>query len=125
MNSFHALRHSRIIAPYLSPRFSSRSSRAADAASAFGAVQTGLNPLEVLLAGSGFYVTGVMVVLRMVRDWSSQRRSGAAAAGEAEARADLARAQARRAWTEADILSWLAEQARAGRGGHRYRPVSF
>jgi hypothetical protein len=38
MNSVHALRHSRIIAGYLPPHFSSISSRAASAASAFGAV---------------------------------------------------------------------------------------
>ncbi len=72
------------------------------------------NPLEVTLTGSGFLIAGVIYVLRMVRDWSSARRSAAAAARQAEAIADEARARASQAWNEADILRWLTREAQAG-----------
>lgn len=73
------------------------------------------NPLEVALAGSGFLIAGTIYVLRMIRDWSSDRRTATAAAEQAEAAADSARANAMRARTEADILQWFADEARAGR----------
>lgn len=73
------------------------------------------NPLEVVLTGSGFLIAGAIYVLRMIRDWSSNRRMAAAAAEQAEAAADVARAQAAQTRTEGDILRWFADEARAGR----------
>lgn len=73
------------------------------------------NPLEVMLTGSGFLIAGVIYLLRMVRDWSSARRRAAAIADQAEAAVDEARARANEAWTEADIIRWLADEAQAGR----------
>jgi hypothetical protein len=58
---------------------------------------------------------GLIVVLRMVRDWSSEKRAGAARAREAEARADAMRAVASRYMAEAEIVQWLAREGRAGR----------
>jgi hypothetical protein len=66
------------------------------------------NPLEVILTGSGFLILGTIYVLRIVRDWSSKRREGAAAAREAEA-------AARRKAAGADLLEWLVEEAKKGR----------
>jgi hypothetical protein len=37
----------------------------------------------VVLAGSGFYITGLILLLRMIRDWNSGRRAGADAAAVA------------------------------------------
>jgi hypothetical protein len=73
------------------------------------------NPLTVDLTGSGFLVAGVIYILRVIRDWSSSRRAAAAAADRAEAVADEARAGASIAWSQADILDWFANEARAGR----------
>jgi len=66
------------------------------------------NPLEVVLTGSGFLILGTIYALRLVRDWSSKRREGAAAAQEAEA-------AARRQAAGADLMEWLVEEAKAGR----------
>jgi hypothetical protein len=66
------------------------------------------NPLEVVLTGSGFLILGTIYVLRLVRDWSSTRREGAAAAREAEA-------AARRTAATAELLEWLVDEAKAGR----------
>jgi hypothetical protein len=45
------------------------------------------NRLEVVFGGSGFLILGAIYVLRLIRDWSSARRQGAAAAREAGRRA--------------------------------------
>jgi hypothetical protein len=71
------------------------------------------NQLDVTLTGSGF-IAGVIYVLRLLRDWSSARRS-AAAARRAEAMAEETRARARQAWNQADGLRWLIREAQAGR----------
>jgi len=59
------------------------------------------NPLEWVLVGGGFAVYATVQALRMVRDWSARKRTGAAAAvaAEAQARAEVARA---------DVLEYLA-----------------
>jgi len=64
--------------------------------------------LEVILTGSGFLIVGTIYVLRMVRDWSSKRREGAAVAREAEA-------TARQKSAGAALMEWLVEEAKAGR----------
>jgi hypothetical protein len=66
------------------------------------------NPLEVVLTGSGFLMLGAVWVLRMVRDWSSMRRRGAAEAQQAEA-------SARQRSANADLFEWLVEETKAGR----------
>jgi len=73
------------------------------------------NPLVVDLTGSGFLIAGVIYVLRMIRDWSASRRTAEATANRAQAVADEARARANAAWSQADILRWFADEARAGR----------
>ena len=45
------------------------------------------NPIEVILGGSGFLMVGAMLMLRIVRDWSSARRYGAVAATMTESTA--------------------------------------
>lgn len=66
------------------------------------------NPLEVVLSGSGFLLLGSIYVARMIRDWSSTRHQGLAAAqaAEAHARQDSARA---------DLMEWLVQEAKQGR----------
>jgi len=66
------------------------------------------NPVEVMLLGAGFVLLGGVKVLRMIRDWSSQKRIG-------EAVADAAEAAARQANTAADLGEWLAAEAKHGR----------
>jgi hypothetical protein len=66
------------------------------------------NPLVVELGGSGFLIAGSIYALRMVRDWSSRRRIGAADARDAEARASGEEARA-------ELLQWLVDEAKAGR----------
>jgi hypothetical protein len=66
------------------------------------------NPIEVVLGGSGFLLLGVIYTLRLVRDWSCARRVGTANAKQAEA-------TAARAVTQADLLQWLVDEAKAGR----------
>jgi hypothetical protein len=73
------------------------------------------NPLEVALTGSGFLIGGVVYALRMIRDWSSARRAAAAEADEAAAIANQAQARAIQAWSEADVLRFFLDEARAGR----------
>ncbi|GEM_PF-2913125 len=75
------------------------------------------NPLELVLYGSGPLMGGVILVARMIRDWSAQRRLGAAAAREAEARARIVETEADRAEIATEMLRWFAEEERAGRGG--------
>jgi hypothetical protein len=74
-----------------------------------------MNPIEVVLTGSGFVIAGVIYVLRMIRDWSSSQRAAGAAADHAQAVSDEARAQASQAWTQAHLLRWFADEAKAGR----------
>jgi hypothetical protein len=59
------------------------------------------NAIEVILGGSGFLMVGAMLMLRIVRDWSSARRAGAVAATMTES-------AARRSTTYADLAEWLA-----------------
>ncbi|MGH2719711.1 MAG: hypothetical protein ACRDJU_14205 [Actinomycetota bacterium] len=66
------------------------------------------NPIDLALYGAGFLLLGVLQVLRFIRDWSAAQRRGVAqarvseaAAGEAEARAELFR--------------WLVEETKSGR----------
>jgi hypothetical protein len=66
------------------------------------------NPIEVLLGGGGLLFTGVVTVLRLVRDWSNERRKGAAEADEAEA-------VARERELRVDVLRWLVDETRDGR----------
>lgn len=66
------------------------------------------NPLEVVLYGSGFLLLGSIYVARIIRDWSSARRQGSAAAQAAEA-------HARQDSSRADLLEWLVQEAKAGR----------
>jgi hypothetical protein len=77
------------------------------------------NPVEIVLTGSGFLLLGTVYVARLVRDWSSTRRIGAAAAREAEASAEAsartAAASAREAEDRAEMLHWLVDEAKAGR----------
>jgi len=66
------------------------------------------NPVEVVLLGAGFVLVGTVKLLRMIRDWSSQRRVG-------DAIADAAESTARQNKTASDLGAWLVEEARAGR----------
>lgn len=66
------------------------------------------NPLELVLTGSGFMISGALLVLRMVRDWGNTRRRGAAVAQQEEA-------TARRSATQADFMEWLVDEAKHGR----------
>ncbi|PZS26788.1 MAG: hypothetical protein DLM61_17730 [Pseudonocardiales bacterium] len=66
------------------------------------------NPVEVVLFGAGFVLVGTVKLLRMIRDWSSQRRVG-------DAIADTAESAARRNKTASDLGAWLVDEARAGR----------
>lgn len=74
------------------------------------------NPLELILCGAGSLLMGVILAARLVRDWSNQRRIGAAAAAQAEAEARKAYAEAGRAEAAADFARWMAEEAKSGRG---------
>jgi hypothetical protein len=66
------------------------------------------NPVEVVLLGAGFLLVGGVKVLRMIRDWSSQRRIGDAMAASAEAAAQQSK-------SAADLGAWLVDEVRAGR----------
>jgi hypothetical protein len=72
------------------------------------------NPVEVVLFGAGFVLVGTVKVLRMIRDWSSQRRIG-------DSIADSAEAAAQQNKTAADLGAWLVEEAQAGR---QHVPIS-
>lgn len=74
------------------------------------------NPLELILCGAGSLLMGAIVVARLVRDWSSQRRIAAAAVAQAKAEARKAHAEAERAEIATDFARWMADEARAGRG---------
>jgi hypothetical protein len=73
------------------------------------------NPLEVVLGGSGLSLLGVTYVLRLIRDWSNERRKGAAQAEEAEAAAREHQAQADECRARADYARWLVDETKAGR----------
>jgi hypothetical protein len=66
------------------------------------------NPLEWILFGGGFAVYATVQALRVARDWKSRKRIGdaAATAAEAQARAEVARA---------DVLEHLAGEVTSGR----------
>lgn len=65
------------------------------------------NPLELVLAGSGMFITGVVFAARTLRDWSNSRRVGEATAREAEAEARMTEARA-------DLYEHLVAQAKEG-----------
>lgn len=73
------------------------------------------NPLELILAGSGFAIAGAVSVLRLVRDWSNTRRLGAAQADRAEAEARIWHARADGAEADGNLARWLVSEAKAGR----------
>ena len=73
------------------------------------------NPLELILAGSGFAIAGVVSVLRLVRDWSNTRRLGAAQADRAEGEARVWHARADGEEAGGDLARWLVSEAKAGR----------
>jgi hypothetical protein len=75
------------------------------------------NPVEVILGGSGLILAGVATVLRLVRDWSNQKRRGAAEADHAEAVARERHAAADIAHARAALTQWLVNEARNGRAG--------
>lgn len=66
------------------------------------------NPVEVLLAGSGFLLLGTIKVLTLIRDWSAERREKAAAA-------DAAESVARQYASSAALSEWLVSEAMQGR----------
>lgn len=66
------------------------------------------NPVELILAGSGMLIAGVMYAARMARDWSAQRRAAEAIAREAEAEADMTEARS-------ELYRWMVREARRGR----------
>lgn len=65
------------------------------------------NPIELVLAGSGLLIGGVIVAARLVRDWSVTRRTNEAVAREAEAEARMTEDRAR-------LYSWMVDEARRG-----------
>jgi hypothetical protein len=65
------------------------------------------NPLEVILAGSGMLIAGVILAARTIRDWSNTRRVGSATAREAEAEARLTEARA-------DLYEHLVNETKRG-----------
>jgi hypothetical protein len=73
------------------------------------------NPLEVVLGGSGLSLMGVAYVLRLIRDWSNERRQGKARAEQAEGVAREQHAQADQSQTRADLARWLVDETKAGR----------
>lgn len=66
------------------------------------------NPLEVVVVGAGFVLMGAVTILRVVRDWSSQRSIGDSIADTARSAASLSRSRA-------ELGAWLVEEAKAGR----------
>lgn len=66
------------------------------------------NPVEIIIGGIAFGLWGVVSVFRLVRSWSSRRRTERAAASIAEA-------EARIAMKRADIVEYLADEVKAGR----------
>lgn len=65
------------------------------------------NPIELVLMGSGMLIAGVVVAARLVRDWSTTRRTNEAVAREAEAEARMTEDRAR-------LYSWMVDEARRG-----------
>lgn len=66
------------------------------------------NPLELVLAGSGMLIGGVIWVARLVRDWSNKRRADEAVVREAHAEATITE-------TRAELYKWLVDEAKQGR----------
>lgn len=66
------------------------------------------NPVEVVLIGSGLLLLGTVKVLRLIRDWSTDRRTSAA-------RADVADAVARTYKSRARLADYLVREAIQGR----------
>jgi hypothetical protein len=73
------------------------------------------NPLKVTLQGSGLSLRGVASVLRIVRDWDSDKRQAAALADRAEAEAEQAKAAARQEDARADLTRLVVDEVIAGR----------
>lgn len=65
------------------------------------------NPIELVLGGSGLLLLGVAMAARLVRDWSSTRRTNEAVAREAEAEARMTEDRAR-------LYRWMVNEARRG-----------
>jgi hypothetical protein len=66
------------------------------------------NPIDLALYGAGFFLVGVLQVMRFVRDMSAVRHRGSA-----EAR--IAEAAAAEAETRAELFRWLVDEAKSGR----------